>query len=210
MRKKGSKAKAVGKAPIKHDVPDVYREMLAEAVSSSPIERSDDGRAVKRRRVGGRVITQTYDESAFYQSDQSSKAQHDSDLGELFEDVYPNRQQVTKSDTEDSAESDSNWEEVDLSEKKNQEGAHELREPGLGDLHLVFHDEDHERISSARGRSKQKPITAEEKILRLDIHKMHLCSLLAHVYLRNHWCNDNSVHVRFLYLDLQCLNAESL
>lgn len=200
--KKGSQAKAKGKAPAEYGVPDVYREMLADAVSSSPTQRSEDGRAVKRRRVGGRIVTQANGDTTYYQSDKSSKRPNDSDLDELLEDVQPAQQQIVQSDSEDSADSDMNWEEVDMGEQIDRQGTPEPGEAKSGDLNLVLHDEDNEHRSSGREKAKRKPITAEEKMLRLEIHKMHLCSLLAHVYLRNHWCNDERIHVRFLRFPL--------
>lgn len=194
MAKKGLRAKASGKTPTKNEIPEVYKDMLADAVSS-PAQRSEDGRAVKRRRVGGRIVIQPNDDHPAYQSNRSDNDQNDNDLNELFVDVQPAKQQIVWSDSEDSADSDSNWEEVNLSERINPEGASETGEAGSGDLNLVFHNEDRERMASARAKAKRKPISAEERRLRLEIHKMHLCSLLAHVYLRNHWCNDDRVHV---------------
>ncbi|KAK3945638.1 Rad4-domain-containing protein, partial [Diplogelasinospora grovesii] len=40
---------------------------------------------------------------------------------------------------------------------------------------------------------RRKPATREEKDRRVLIHKMHLLCLLAHVELRNRWCNDPRV-----------------
>jgi xeroderma pigmentosum group C-complementing protein len=44
--------------------------------------------------------------------------------------------------------------------------------------------------------SRQKPLTAAEKKLRLDIHKVHVLCLLRHVQIRNLWCNDDELQVR--------------
>ncbi len=210
MAKKGPKPTAKEKTPAKDNVPDIYREMLAEAASSSPTQRSEDGKAVKRRRVGGRIFTQVNDDTTSYRSDQSSNAPNKSDLDELFEDVQPAPQQMLQSDSEDSAGSDFNWEEVDLSEQLNQARGPEPGEGESGDLDLVLHDKEHERISSGRGKAKRKPITAEEKMLRLEIHKIHLCSLLAHVYLRNNWCNDDRVQVRSDCVPMQYWKLSSI
>ena len=124
---KGSKSKAKGKAPEKNDVPDVYREMLAHAVTSSPTRTSDDGRAIKRRRVGGRIVTQRHDDPASHQSDQSSNNGNDSDLDEIFEDVKLPRQHIMQTESEDLADSDTDWEEVDLREGIKQEGTPSVR-----------------------------------------------------------------------------------
>lgn len=192
---KTAKSKATGKAPAKNDIPDVYREMLADAVTSSPIQTSDDGRPLKRLRMGGRIVTQVHDDPAFHHSDQGGKIGSDSDLDELFEDVKPVKQRIVQTESEDSADSDMEWEEVNLREDVKQEGTpgHEIKESG--ELNLVLGQEGQGRESAGYGRPKRKPITLEEKRLRLEIHKMHVCSLMAHAYLRNHWCNDRKVHL---------------
>ena len=191
---KTAKSKATGITSARDVVPDVYREMLANAATSSPTQTSDDGRPIKRRRVGGRIVTQRHDGPASHQSDQSCKTDNDSDLDELFEDVTPHRQQILQTESEDSADSDLDWEEVVSREGVKQEGTPERETDKLGELHLVLGQEGQESKLSRQQRLKRKPATAEEKRLRLEIHKLHLCSLIAHVYTRNHWCNDGKVH----------------
>ncbi|KAL2044734.1 hypothetical protein N7G274_002509 [Stereocaulon virgatum] len=191
---KTAKSKATGITSARDAVPHVYREMLADAVTSSPTQTSDDGRPIKRRRVGGHIVTKRHVGPASPQSDQSSKTGNDSDLDELFEDVRPHRQQILQTESEDSADSDLDWEEVIYREGVKHEGTPERETDKLGELHLVLGQEGQESKHSRQQFLKRKPATAEEKRLRLDIHKMHLCSLIAHVYIRNHWCNDGKVH----------------
>ena len=191
---KSAKSKATGKAPAENDVPDVYREMLADAISSSPTRKSEDGRVVKRRRVRGRVVTQGNDDTTSNQSDLSSRIGNDSEVDELSEDVQPVQQRIIQTESEDSADSDMDWEEVVPSESVKQEGTLEHETTQSGELNLILGREGHERDSEKYGRPKRKPITAGERKLRLDIHKMHVCSLMAHIYLRNRWCNDGKVH----------------
>ena len=191
---KTAKSKATEIMSTRDVVPEVYREMLADAVTSSPTQTSDDGRPIKRRRVGGRIVTQHHDSPASHQSDESSKTGNDSDLDELFEDVRPHRQQILQTESEDSADSDLDWEEVVSREGVKQEGTPERENTKLGELYLVLGQEGQESKLSRQQHPKRKPATAEEKRLRLEIHKMHLCSLIAHVYTRNHWCNDGKIH----------------
>lgn len=47
----------------------------------------------------------------------------------------------------------------------------------------------------ARARRKRRPVTSEERRVRLTIHKMHVCYLLYHGFYRNHWCNDEVAQV---------------
>ena len=180
-----------GKIPADDVVPGVYRDMLVDATSSSPTRTNEEGRAVKRRRVKGRIVTQSKKDLASYHSDQSGDVAHDSELNEPFENCEPNLQQIFQTESEDSGDSNVDWEEIEL---HNDAGApdHEHHEPG--DLDIVLGDEKSEQTSPHGGMAKRRPITAEEKMLRLEIHKMHMCSLMAHVFLRNHWCNDGNVH----------------
>ncbi len=188
--KKPPSSKA-GKVPADDGVPHVYRDMLVDATSSSPTRMNEEGRAIKKRRVKGCIITQSNEEIASYHSDQSGDVAHDSELNEPFEDTKPNLQQVFQTESEDSGDSDVDWEEIDL---QNDAGApdHEHHEPE--NLNIVLGGEKSEQTSPQGGMAKRRPITAEEKMLRLEIHKMHLCSSMAHVFLRNHWCNDGTVH----------------
>ncbi|KAL6714347.1 hypothetical protein ACLMJK_007770 [Lecanora helva] len=155
------------------DVPDVYREMLADAASSLPTSTDQGGRAVKRRRVGGQVVTQDKNIAASHHSDQDSRHGGDSDLDELFEDVKPNPQSIVQTDSEDSADSDLNWEEVQLGNDASQEDTPESGGEENDNLNLVLPDENHAARRPASGKVKRKPMTAEDRKLRLEIHKLH-------------------------------------
>ena len=188
--KKPSSSKA-GKVPTTDVVPDVYRDMLFDATSSSPTRTNEEGRAIKRRRVKGRIVTQSKEESASYHADQSSDGAHDSESNKPFETNEPNLRQILQTESDDSEDSNIDWEEIEL---QNDAGApgYEPHEPE--DLNIVLGGEKSEQTSPRGGAAKRRPITSEEKMLRLEIHKMHLCSSMAHVFLRNHWCNDGNVH----------------
>ena len=188
---RGAKSKAAGKAKATNDMPDVYGHMLAEAVSS-PTRKSEDGTPVKRRRIGGRIVIQNVDDNPSPRSEQSMSAGYQQDIDELFEEPKPTQQIIEPTESEDSADSDEDFEDVDLGSnvKQHDSSDHELEEPG--DLNLVLGGE--RRETSRSMQIRQKPITSVEKKLRLEIHKLHLCSLLAHIQLRNHWCNDEKVH----------------
>ena len=185
--------KSKGKAAraVRNDVPDVYRDMLADAISSPSNHDSEDGRATKRRRIKGNIITQRNDETASDRADGNDDIAGDGDLDELFEEPESTKQQIFKSESEDSADSDMDWEEVDLRDQEQRETPeHETKSEAL---ELVLGGD--EKNTRKQHQAKRKPVTATEKKLRLEVHKMHLCGLLAHVHLRNHWCNDEKVHV---------------
>ncbi|KAG8532937.1 uncharacterized protein KY384_002815 [Bacidia gigantensis] len=183
VRRRGRQA---GRLAASSEVPNVYREMLAEA-SVSPTRSDQDGRSVKKRRVAGRVVatvnnTVVNDETKI--EDIKPQESNDSDLEDQFEDVDLARQTFVRSESEDSADSDTNWEEVD-DEEKNQALP---EKDGPQALNLTL------EASGRPERPKRKTVGATEKKLRLEIHKMYLCSLFAHLHLRNHWCNDDDVH----------------
>ena len=95
-----------------------------------------------------------------------------------------------------SSDSDLNWEEVDLKDSVKAEHATSASEDESRPLNIVLHDNG---ITGQKQRGpKRRLVTAAERKLRLEIHKMHLLSLLAHIYLRNHWCNNQDVQVRLI------------
>lgn len=193
---KGAKSRPSGKAPVTQDVPDVYREMLADVVSSSPTRKSEEGRVVKRRRVGGQIVLQESDDAMSCQSDQRPTDAPGSDMDDLFEDIVPNQQRIIQTESEDSADSDIDWEEVDLRDHEKEEVTPEPEISDTGDLNLVLGGD--EQRTSKYGRVKRKPMTAADKRFRLEVHKIHVSSLLVHVHLRNHWCNDEKIYVHHI------------
>ena len=190
--KKGRGIRGPRNSAAESVVPDVYREMLADASSSTPTKFDEEKKPVKRRRVGGRVVKQELNESALSQSSQVSSDANNTD----YERSKPKPQavncQTSYAGSEDSADSDVDWEEVDLKDASEE---NLLDDDGSEDheLNLVLGAKDHDggRPSAPR----RKPASAAEKKLRLEIHKMHLLSLLVHVHRRNHWCNDEETHV---------------
>lgn len=167
---------------------DVYGQMLHDALSSS-FSPSREERPLKKRRVGGRIVTQA---NVNEQDDLYGRA---SNAGTFTASAAPGevgvavRQQTTH-DTDDSTDSDVDWEEVDLQEEADEADHPSARQ---GDLNLVL--DDGKGAASQRQPSRRKATSPAEKQIRLDIHKMHILCLVAHIYLRNHWCNDDEIHV---------------
>ena len=187
------KTQATGRALNNNGVPDIYREMLADANSPTSTVTSEEGRAIKRRRVGGRIVTHREEKPTSHLSNQGDEVAYDSESDKAIEDVKPKLQQILQTESEDSADSDIDWQDVQVDEDVDVP-KRESDEPG--GLDLILASEEHGLQSPNSSNIKRKPITAEERKLRLDIHKMHLCSLMAHLFLRNHWCNDDKVHSR--------------
>ncbi|MCJ1436032.1 hypothetical protein MMC27_005410 [Xylographa pallens] len=167
------------------DIPDVYHEMLENAVSSSPGAFDDDSRPPKRRRVAGRlVVSQDAQDKSALRREPASDTADDTGGDTVVTKSSKLRQQVVYDDSEDSAGSDMDWEEVNLRDNVKYEDT----TPEPGELNLVLGG--NKDSSSKSTVQKRKPVTAEERKLRLEIHQMHILSLLVHVHLRNHWCNN--------------------
>ncbi|KAL9047070.1 MAG: hypothetical protein Q9214_000262 [Letrouitia sp. 1 TL-2023] len=187
----------------------VYRAMLAE-VGSPPAQIGEEGKAVKKRRVKGRIIEQRLEASTKNDSDapnegvpgsrQASKADFGTNISSV-EDSMPMAQQQTayNDETDESSENEMDWEEVDLSHELNQRNLDLLndhREEGQEgiqeeNLNLVLKGDSDQAARKITVR--RKPVSSAEKKMRLEIHKMHVTCLLSHVHLRNHWCNDEDI-----------------
>ena len=193
-RRSGQKA-AIAVEPVH----DVYRDMLAEA-ASSPAQSDEVGRSAKKRRIAGHVVTQEPKGRRSSPPLLKPYLEKDDNLDDLFEDVPGTQrplQQLEQTESEDSAYGDVNWEQVDL--KECDDGSDEAgsdADDKPQNLNLVLQDDRHGVSRPAVDR--RKPITAAEKRLRLEVHKMNVCALLVHVHFRNYWCNEDTVHVSLL------------
>ncbi|KAJ9100627.1 hypothetical protein QFC21_003671 [Naganishia friedmannii] len=54
---------------------------------------------------------------------------------------------------------------------------------------------------------RKKPLTARDRAIRLEVHKMHVVALLANAALRNKWCCDDLLKARLLSLTPHNLHA---
>ncbi|OIW24831.1 Rad4-domain-containing protein [Coniochaeta ligniaria NRRL 30616] len=189
-----------GSATKSNDVvPDIYRQMLAEAGTSTSASRHDASdipeRPLKRRRPGERAeknARQKVEENKLL----PSAAQNDTDEEDIeFEDVpapAPNLQTIPRdSDDEDDEDAEMLFEDVDF-------GALDLAGYGPADdapkeLNLNLTVQEAAMTPAKRAIDRRKPATKEEKERRVHVHKMHVLCLLCHVSMRNRWCNDPEV-----------------
>ncbi|KAI9840453.1 MAG: hypothetical protein M1837_001609 [Sclerophora amabilis] len=178
------------------DVADIYKELLIEAAPSSSTHFDEDRRAFKRRRTR--------------RPGERPQAKQDPDLGEVCDKIpsrkedenqdhstsdasdyvhAPSAGQTAFADSESSAGSDVDWEEVDLANAHGGDiNAIEKDERDGKDMNVVL---SRDKIDDEKARRpKRRPVTAAERRSRLEIHKMHILCLLAHVDMRNDWCND--------------------
>lgn len=180
-------------------VPGVYREMLVEARRAETTSQGTDvpERPLKRRRPGegrpARKREPKEDESAEAVNRNSSNpltgdASDDEDV--QFEDVFLPKPtvQTMERDSDDEDDEDIDFEDVAI-ESVVPSGAGVSEGPKPLDLDLSVHM----ASMATRRADRRKAISREEKERRVEVHKMHLVCLLAHVELRNRWCNDPKV-----------------
>lgn len=188
----GRRSKAAASDSSQAGVPTVYHEMLADTVSS-PTHLNDEGHTIKKRRIAGRVVTQNQKNAISVPSDQGLNSANESILEEPASYTKAFKQQISFQDSEDSSESDMDWEEVDIADNSLQANTLENDIVTTGDLNIVIGGDDY--ANQSKNVFQRRPMTSAEKKQRLEIHKMHLLTLMIHVHSRNHWCNDENVHV---------------
>lgn len=175
-------------------VPDIYRQMLAEAGGASASRQAAEDtpeRPLKRRRPGERAEKNARQKVA----DEKQPDQDDGDEDIEFEDVpvpAPTVQTMLRdSEEEDEEEEELQFENVDF-------GALELNAAGSAEeepkeLNLNLTVQKAAMAPAQRVVDRRKPATREEKERRVHVHKMHVLCLLCHVSMRNRWCNDPEV-----------------
>ncbi|KAL4955328.1 hypothetical protein BDW69DRAFT_120878 [Aspergillus filifer] len=159
------------------EIPEVYKEMLAEA-DAREATSTDARRPAKRFKPAGYRATAAQALSPAQDANQDDPIDVDEYAAKQPQTVY--------NSPSESEESDMEWEEVNL------------QQPAVPAASFVTDDEPlqitlGQQEGQGRRVVRRKPVTAAEKKLRLDIHKTHLLCLLCHVQRRNLWCNDEDV-----------------
>ena len=159
------------------EVPEVYREMLAEAEAREAYVPEND-RPKKRQRIDTRDTI-------------SNKPPFKDDSPQLpTASESEGRQVQTAYDSTTSDESDAEWEDVEIQQDS---GIQQMAVGPSADDEPLQITLTHGDGSKGKTLSKRKLISAVQKRLRLDVHKVHLLCLLGHVHQRNTYCNDESV-----------------
>ena len=161
------------RAPRNEPPPDVYQEMLSEAATSV----DNESRPVKRRKTAVMLNTS-----------RTVTAQPSEEREEL-------QKQTAYDDSPTSDESDVDWQDITLQQcQTTDEEPSAADRAAMKDISVVIGES---RATPKKSKTSNKlPSSAVEKKKRLEIHKLHVCCLLAHVYVRNVWCNDADVQVR--------------
>lgn len=162
-----------------YEIPEVYREMLAEAEARDN-QGPETDRPMKKRRVGERTAFSSQLEST---GQEIQAPESNEDVGQSMQTAY---------DSTASEESDIEWEEIDIQQAPPNYGDQSIAVSNDEPLQITL---DQQKDKTKRVISRRKPVTGAEKKLRLEIHKLHLLCLLGHVQIRNLWCNDEQIQV---------------
>ncbi|KAF7553227.1 hypothetical protein G7046_g7156 [Stylonectria norvegica] len=178
--------------------PDIYQDMLVEAGVDVQTGSSPE-RPAKRRRPGSKREEKAPEPNPPIEESEAFRAwlaagNDDEENDVEFEDVVipdPMLQTMElESDEDDEDDENDMFENVDFSVPLKDTSSTSQKPKEL-ELNLTA-----QKSSTAEAKKiadRRKPITKEERELRLDIHKAHLLCLLSHVARRNHWCNDEKV-----------------
>ena len=170
-------------------VPDVYKELLLETVKSSPMKSDDEGRTVKRRRVGERVAKEAQDMAG--SDDETVTEDPPNNTDDLFEGEADERQIQTIYDdfmeSEDDDDEDEDFEDVDLEASAQVDIT---TQANSGDINISLNPVQPSKTPTV---PRRKPVGTAERKLRLQVHQAHVLCLLAHSKCRNSWCNDLDV-----------------
>ena len=179
--------------------PDVYGEMVAEAVAAEPIDIAS--RPLKRRKVSREPITpvksttrrqappSSVSEPAKSTPAQQTDDQYDSDAPARM------KLQQTAEYSSESEESDFAFEDVDLGQTAAA-GPYPVGDTDKDDDDEIKDVSISVAPSSATKKpavNRRKPATAVEKAFRLRIHKIHFLTLLGHCMYANSRCNHPTV-----------------
>ncbi|RFU27403.1 hypothetical protein B7463_g8935, partial [Scytalidium lignicola] len=195
------KGKARNSTLGRNVVPEVYRDMLAEAMSAQP-ELTES--PLKRRRTTRNLEKSVASDFKPVQNVEDENEEEDIEFEDVldtsnkrndlvdsdsesddFSDSVTKKLQTAYRDSEDeSSESDIAWDDIDFDFKAQDS------EPNK-DLELTLTTKATPQAKITANR--RKAITKSERNLRLEIHKTHVLCLLAHVDRRNDWCNDLEV-----------------
>lgn len=168
-----------------NDETSVYRELLAEDAQSRAPDR--ESRPLKKRRT--RPPTPE-DRRGVESHEEDGQRAKDEDGHEPLRQVIYN--DSTSSGGDD--ESDAEFEDVDLGLHSDSSSIGKV-EPDSGTQDLVI-QLDIPRPSTSKGHKQRRlPSSKVEKEKRVQIHKLHICCSLVHLYVRNSWCNDTGLHV---------------
>ncbi|KAK3303259.1 uncharacterized protein B0T15DRAFT_539653 [Chaetomium strumarium] len=198
----GTQRKPAGRSA---DLPDVYREMLVEARSEfTSRDATVAERPFKRKRPGeGRPVRAEQQQKegvvAKTRAPGNRKPNPEDILGPDtsnddnidFEGVVLPTATVQTIVRESEDEDDDG--EIDFEDVAIEPARSSAAGAGEESKRLNLDLSAHMAAMTQRRADRRRAISREEKERRVEVHKIHLVCLLAHVELRNRWCNDPHV-----------------
>ncbi|CCU74371.1 DNA repair protein Rad4 family protein [Blumeria hordei DH14] len=164
-------------------VPDIYREMLAEALPQQSLGSPQSSNQHKNT-LAPRLASVGH--VNHYANDLDDKLDTPPGLQARTNarQISPQKQIVHLDSAEESDESDCDWQDIEFNMNAS-------NEPIDRDIEITLTRTDiSEQRKTAR---KRKAITKADRLARIAVHKMHVLCLLSYLARRNSWCNDNEV-----------------
>ena len=182
------------------EVPEVFRDLLSEATTSAVAGADEDSKPLKKRRtargiIGNETNDMRQNSAPNIRIAPKSTPPAPTESNQVTEEDYSwnARLHIVTDFSEESDESEFEWEDVGLGQIEGEDGETTRDKPHIGDLSIVIGD--NKASKTVTKQVRRKGVTAADKRRRLDIHKVHLLCLLYHVHLRNAWCNDEGAQV---------------
>jgi xeroderma pigmentosum group C-complementing protein len=197
--RRSARARKNANAQIADATPDVYGEMVAEAVAAESTELAS--RPLKRRKVSREPVTpikptarRQVPPSSVSETAKSTPAQQ-TDEHDESDDSTGGKPQQTAEYSSESEESDFAFEDVDLG-RSAAASPIAVDDPN-GDDDDEIKDVTISVVPSSASKkpvaNRRKPATALEKAFRLRVHKIHFLTLLGHCMYANSRCNNPTV-----------------
>ena len=164
---------------------DYYNDMLSEANTPVATSSGDEGRPLKKRKVAGKAAGPPKTPTKPAASTNTTPESLERPAQVVYDDYR----------TEDS---DIGFEDVGLDNAPSEDddhGAELTAADRATDLNIAVPSKSSTPPTKKRNTSQRLPSSTVEKQKRIDIHKIHICCMLSHVYTRNAWCNNETIRV---------------
>ena len=182
---------------------DIYQKLLEETPRSSDLNQPEVRplkRPLKRRRIAS-ISEESLQNSERVPAPQSiADENHCSARGSSNDGYFSDsetQQQVIYTSSESSDENDVEWEHLLEDEAKDRDESSKKQEQKDEPISLELKEG---KVSKPRkAPARRLPSTKIERQKRIDVHKVHICCLIAHTYVRSAWCNGKELQVSHLH-----------
>lgn len=209
-----------GRNSQKNDgVPEVFQELLQEDQTSEAAGAEEGDRPRKKRRTARSQRTESpvsqpistfspiptpgtplpnhndaVEAAPQAQVPSRMRVQPDATPESIADDEIPAiaRVRQTIEDSDESDDSDMEWENVLDDGDETDDADDKEAAPPIGDISIAMGGNKLQEPGAGR-KVRRRAITSVDKKRRLDIHKMYVLCLLYHAHRRNAWCNDRRV-----------------